>query len=1267
MTDFTKKQEKVITADVDNILVSAAAGSGKTTVLVERIVRKIISGKLSVDKILVVTFTKAAAKNMQEKISKALKKAIKENPDLSEPLKKQLNLLPNAYIQTLNSFCSRVVREKGYELAINDNSIEPNMVILGEQELQIMRKKAAQEAIDNKYLDILKNGEDKNFNNLVNYFTDGRSDDGLVDRLVSIYPKFRSLPDYIERIDDSVSKRIKADEQGTILFLEDFNARFIDLINDAYVSAKNCLDIVDGITFVGSKNNERIAIAKDTLETVLSETNLFINDIKSVDSQEKVFDRIKSLFEKISAVEAIGLGGKDVSVKEFMNVFGAVAALIIVAFGKNPTNYKHIASPFLPDSKYISYLKCGVNELLNLQKERTEVIKAFAEILKAVDVNYAKIKQRFHAMDFADQEQFALKVLYEPEVSEYYKEKFDEIYVDEYQDNSTLQDAIIQTFAKKNVFMVGDVKQSIYKFRYANPSMFIDKMNLYNGDSNDGTLYDLNNNFRSTPEILDFVNVIFEQIMSKATEIDYNDSHKLYPDPKAVKNNSLPRVVLVERTSGSGNDVETSDSDEGTSEYDIEDSNASASAKRDFKGVYSEIKRYLDLGVEKKDICILVRKKKVASHLSMLLNESGILTVCPESKPIYNDPDIATLCSLITLLGNEHRDECLLGVLLAGYRFSNFTLDEIAKISLYAKNNDLLYMNLIVKIRNYALQEKVDEEDEELLERTKNFVKVFDELKSDSVIYNIGEMIEKIYSASGIKATLREINDTEKLVVFKNWLCENYMSHGSDISSIAGSLEELKLELGDSAAIEYENQNVDAVTCMTYHKSKGLEFNTVIVTDFSSETSKSDGGPVIFDDDFGFLCNDFFDKTLVRDTSFERLMYEDIAKLAELSEEIRLMYVALTRAQKNLSIVTSYKVSNDKDMHAPKYYQVVNLKDTKLDKSFILKQGGRNDILISALYRINKSRELFDILEQRAEIEVPADSNMKRISFDGFECSVLNYNEISVIKSEIDRPEILKENCLAHIDADGNPYFDEYKYESSILAPSKTTVSEIKKEEQRLLYDKTSDSEVSEEKKENKVAINLIIPELEYFSEEVNYDSSSAKGTLIHNLLRYVDFKSVYQQISSGKDVSNVLEDEISYLSDEGVITSKMMPVIEEFKPNLEAFLKSDLFSRISSAEALGYAEFEKPIMFSTKVPRTDDNTLVQGIIDVLFYENGEAVIVDYKTDRISGSSLEEIESIVRDRHKLQLDLYAAALKAAGINVKSKIVWLIRKNLAIDV
>ncbi|MCR5804198.1 MAG: UvrD-helicase domain-containing protein [Clostridia bacterium] len=1239
--EFSDQQKKVIGEGIDNILVSAAAGSGKTTVLVERIIQKIIKGEVTIDRLLVMTFTKAAAANMVSKIGKAFKEKIdsEEDPVVVKRLKDQLNLLPSAYIQSIDSFCSRVIREKGSELEGID--IEAGFPVVSGPELNVIMENAAREAVSSKYLSYndLESLKKSEFYRLTCMFGDGRNDQALEANLVAVYKNLRSLPNYDEYIEKVIQNRRESDDSGRIIMLSDLIRKTVDYYSLVLISANKALDI---LPFADIVNETYYSGMEYIIRTIISEAEKVCS---FEGSSEEKFEFIK---DSLLRIKNLSLDKSGKSSDEFKETVAPCLSIVFFA-GSSVSGMSGRAGNYLPKFSSDIFIKHGIDGLLDLQKKRTALLSEFKDLLLRMDSSFGKIKRMSRLIDFPDQEHYALKILSDPTIGKIYREKFSEIYVDEYQDNSSLQDKIVARISNKNVFTVGDVKQSIYKFRYANPGNFIQKSIEY-GDKSKGKLIPLNTNFRSTPEILDFVNIVFRQLMSSdATEIEYDESQYLNPPKKVVRGNDIPKVLLVK---------EVKDKDENPdSLFGSESDDETKVFGREFRGVLSEVKEYLSNPQNKpEDICILTRTNKISRKITAYLNALGIPTICNDSQNIYEDPDIASICALISVLGNEHRDECLVGVMLAGFRFSNFTVNELAEITLFCMNcnkeEDLLHMNLIVKVRAYANQKHPS--NLALYNKVNDFLEVLENLRSESMIFEVGELVEKIYAETGILATVKNQNmgDVSKLREFKNWMCSEFSGRSGDLNYISQVLDELKHEISDPAGFEYDLTSENSVRVMTSHKSKGLEYPFVIVTNLSKEIDRVDPRSpdkyIKFDEKVGFICYDYIEDDIIyRIPSFENDMYNDRHHLEVMSEELRLLYVALTRAQKKLSVVLADKISSsDKVLCENSWVRG----GEKIGRDSHLSAKRISTELMLALGRLSSAEDL------RTELYSMPVPNVKDVSiFNGVDVVVVDETDLDVSYSvpKFEEVEHLKPSlCVSEFDEQGNPKFPPYKFEESITAPAKTSVSELKREEQRL-----SDTEEVQ-----KVAINLVVPDIRYFENKDSYSTASSKGTLIHNLLHFLDFCSIYSDIKEGQSSDEALKNEIDYLKGQGVIKEKMLPVIESFSNELQAFVSSRVFGRIAEAEMNNRAWFERPMMFSLQVKDTDDDTLAQGVLDVMFMEGDEAVIVDYKTDRIRSDDDAEIKKILEEKHKLQLDLYAASVEASGIKVKEKIIWLVRKG-----
>ncbi len=1288
MVKFSDEQLKIIDAGRSNILVSAAAGSGKTTVLAQRITEKIIKRELGIDELLVVTFTKDAAAHMRQKIESSLRKALLEDGADSKYIKEQIDKIPGAYIQTMNSFCNRVVSEAGH-MSDDARVMEPGSAVLDETTLQILRNESANEAIMAVYDGIaegrVSEEEREDFLNLIFSMGDGKNEGPVADAVEKAYLKLRSLPDYLDIIDGIVEYRNSIDEAGVILGLDLYIDAQDKLIRHVSARCDSALTLVDGVEVTD-------AIKADIRSIILAAKEVFGRYEKSVSGDVSDADKLAAVSKVYSDIYndmRFDISPKLCKKKEeidtwFMGAYGPLAGILTKVREDrkengldNPragTGFNDIAKPFIPNKDYDIFRKRSVDELLAMQKRRTSCARAFARLLKDMDARFDEHKKKLRGIDFSDQEHMCLRVLKTPEAKNLYQNRFKEIYIDEYQDNTSLQDAVVAMIADNNVFCVGDVKQSIYKFRNANPSMFIRKSELYRDDPTQGNLMGLNCNFRSTPQILAFVNEIFGQLMSGgAAEIDYEGGgHELNPLPTA-KDGSVPEVIII-NAKQSGNEVQEAD--------------GTVSEVKQMELIVSEIgtkvQEYHDAGYAYKDIFVLTRTNNAARSAAAYLRSFGVPARCIDKKPLFSDNEITGICNLIKILANEYRDECLAGVMLACYSFSYFTLDELAEVISFS-TQEFREMNLIIKVRNYALNGP----DESVRSRCNRLLDAIDDLRSESVIRDVSEMIELIYSKTGIKASLMEQTpyEVDKLTVFKNWLCSNFMKRGSDLTEVASVIEQMQSRLDDDAAVEYDLGGEDLVRCMSYHKSKGLENKCVIVADVDSSNQRDTdafisfkAGNVLSPSEANgpqFVIDDYDDDLSLTDTSAEKAMVKEIDKLEAAAEDMRLLYVALTRAEENLCFIRRIALGSEpisKDLVVP-----LMSEGKKLSRDYYLKCNGIAKMMLSALIRMQGS-------EDSSSLKLvcgAAGPFAYESSFDGVKITIKNVEDVLGTGEEdefddthvSDVADISIDDVMAEAapagsqsadkrgqviygctgrDETGAPTFEPYRYEDAMNSPAKTSVSAMKQDEASEFM-RESDNEL-------KVAINLLVPGIDNYIGEKGGLSGTALGTAVHKTMSFIDLVRL-------SDGSATVTDELDALVAEGILTSAERRAVSRFADNIGAFANSDLGKALANADREDRAEREKSLVCSIRInDERDDYKLVQGTLDAMFIdESGEATIIDYKTDYLKTDDKNEIVNIIKNRHGDQLELYAAAVEASGIKVKARYVYLLRKDMAIEV
>ncbi len=1253
---FSDEQEKVITASRSNMLVSAAAGSGKTTVLVERIVNKIINGDMHIDEVLVVTFTKEAANNMRMKMEADLNKKLSSlDESLKNTLKEEIDRLSGSYIQTMHSFCNRALSESSYLLGAD--AIEPGSMVIDENTKKILWSSSAANAIDIMYdrmsKDFISEDDKDDFSNLVFSMGGGKKDDGLVSAMCSIYNTLRSLPNYLDVLDACIEKR-EQDDANNILTGSDI---YLNANRDLIIKALSAADLTMSIPLreetkkksaktVPPLNFHEIAnLTKTALGSFPASKFDSLSETEKFDCINQAYQSFINLFkgEKLAALKA-----ED---EEMASVWGPIATLVLmfkdrIGLTSAPTNYGATTALYELPEEYKYFAFNGYDELMNRQKRRTSCARAVVNLIKIMDEQYRILKSNISGLDYSDLEHLCLKAFESEEVSSIYKNKFKEIYIDEYQDNTTLQDAIVAKIANDNVFCVGDVKQSIYKFRHANPKMFTNKADLYR-ENMGGTLMELSQNFRSTPEILDFVNVVFGQLMSKdASEIGYiQDNHMMTPNEN-TPHGPVPEVILIDTKE----------------KYEAESGEKYGEVELLSRQTYLKVVE-LSKDYNYKDMYVLTKTKDASSDIAEYLKSMGIPARSIVEQSVFADNEIIGLCNLIFIMANENRDECMAGVMLSPYRFSNFTPDELATICTF--DIKLRYMNLIVKVREYAKRG----DNEELQNRCALFVDTIDSLRSESVIRNISDLMELIFMETGIKATAREegSNELVKLTVFKNWICDSFLARRCDISDVAFAIEDIRGKVGDDATIEVEDFGENFVRCMNYHKSKGLEKECVIIADTDGSGGGSGSGFVKFRED-KLVLSDYLETTSQTFDSLESLEDKREESLADNAETIRLLYVAYTRAKENLTIIRCKNISDNKT----KFMGMLNAlseEPREISANYYDKYSHSGNLIVSSLVRLAGK----DGSDNLAEY-VDADVDFKwKSDFDGVQIKITNGSELFL---EVDKtsenytPVYVKEDAdldvsdtaiygLLEYDDRGVPTFETYRFADSVNTAAKTSVSALKKLAEPV-YEKEDDIVLSESDRMRN-SINLqVLGSDDYLSDDSKL-SASDFGTVIHKVMHFADLDAISKNPAG---VKNQLE----LLLSDGILTEVELRAAERFSSHIASFATGDLGKRLINGINNNKAMLERPIECAIRInPERDDYQLVQGVIDALLIENDGAVIIDYKTDNVKTDDIDEINRIVKERHKDQLDLYAAAVEKSGIHVKEKYIRLLRKDMDIKI
>ena len=876
---WTKEQEQAIYEKGRNILVAAAAGSGKTAVLVERIINKIINENVDIDKILVVTFTNASASEMRERILNALYKKIDEEQN-NERLQNQITLLNKSSICTIDSFCLDVVRNNFFELDISQN-----FRIGDTTEIEILKQDVLEEIFENKY-----ENEDKDFIKLINTYTSYKDDTPLKELILKIYTYIQSNPFPNKWLDEQIEKfnlteKLTQDFSKTIwgkLLLKETNEILEDCIIQLKEESKVLLKYPELITYS--------QIINDDIEQLeLLKTNL--------DSWDKAYELILNIKFKTWAVnKKITIEEKD-KAKEIREEVKKSLKKIkekILIFNSQEANE-------------------DINDMYNILKKLENIILEFGE-------EFEKSKKERNIVDFNDIEHFALKILLDEnnnptQIAKKYQDKFEEIAIDEYQDSNLVQEYILTSVSRKNnIFMVGDVKQSIYKFRQARPDLFLDKYKTYKlkneiNDENNGLKIQLFKNFRSRKEVLDFSNAIFSSIMTeKLGELNYSEDEflNLGADYQDTQQNLKAEINILN----------TEDIEENIEEDEEEEQERVEDIELEAKFVANKIKELIDTkfqiydakkqekrDIQYKDIVILLRSTKEAAPIfekEIIKNDMPVFS--DSSSEYLESIEIQTIMNLLKIIDNPLQEIPLVAVMRSV--IGGFSDNELVEIRLSDKYDN--FYNTLLKSRkdvNKKIKNKIDK----LLNNLKQWRKEEEYLSLDELIWKIYNDTG-YYNYVGLMTNGSQRQANLKMLFERAKQCESISYKG--LFNFINYIEKIKTSSKDmdSAKIIGENDNV--VRIMSIHKSKGLEFPVVFLSGTGKQFNMQDlNNKILLHPDIGIGVKYIdYDRQIEYDTLSKQAMKNQIM-LETLSEEMRVLYVALTRAKEKL-VVTGYSTKD---------------------------------------------------------------------------------------------------------------------------------------------------------------------------------------------------------------------------------------------------------------------------------------------------------------------------------------------------------------------
>ncbi|MCX4303197.1 MAG: helicase-exonuclease AddAB subunit AddA [Clostridia bacterium] len=1172
--NWTKEQQDAIYKKGSNILVAAAAGSGKTAVLVERIIEKILKDKIDIDKLLVVTFTNAAASEMRERVLDAIYKKLDEEPE-NENLQRQLILLGKANICTIHSFCLDVIRNNFYEI-----DLPSNFRIATEEEVSLLKQEVLEDLFESLYEE-----ENENFSKLVDTYTSYRGDEKLKEIILKIYNFIQSFPFPAEWLEENIAK---FEYKENIDFSKtDFGKILLGEIKE---------EIIDGI------NNLKVYRNKTEKHFELEKFTQVLNeDIEKLKEFEKAVDSSwDEAYEFYSMLKFTTWPRQkiDMSLKDEAKSVRDMVKENINGISKNILLYKS-------------------EEAFSDLYEMHSILVMLKEVIYNFSENYTAKKRERNIIDFNDIEHFALKILVQKEedgsytateVAKKYQEKFEEIAIDEYQDSNQVQEFILSMISRSNnIFMVGDVKQSIYKFRGACPKLFLEKYNTYSLTGNElGLKIQLFKNFRSAENVLDFTNKVFESIMSESLgDINYTKEEFLNLGAEyEEKENGVGKTELhiIELDEEDDDDIfidtEENEEENSSTETDnrvlekqeieakfvankIEEMIANKLVIKDKKEGYREITY--------KDIVILLRS---TSNIAPIFEKELInreIPVYTDATSEYLDTiEIQTIMNLLKILDNPINDIALVSVLRSP--IGGFTDNELVEIRLV--NRDANFYKALIEAKNTA--------SDELKIKITNFLNNIEEWREKSEYLNLAELIWKIYNDTGFynyvslmpNGSLRQAN----LKMLFERAKEYEKTSFKGLFNFIRFIEKIKLGSSDLSSAKIIGENENVVRIMSIHKSKGLEFPVVFLANVSKQINLQDlKENILLSENLG-LGPEYinYDRGIKYSTSAKTAIKID-EKRESIAEEMRILYVALTRAKEKLIISSTTKKYLKNSEKKKDILEVYNSNEKAINPILLKKFTSYLDWLELVIYSKDMEDIITTYVHKKSELleeKVIEEKEVTKFNFD---------KKIDIGKIE-------------------NQLNFNYQYDFLTKLQTKSTVSKIKQMQAEDIYED--------------IGLASVEPK---FMQETEKVTSSEKGTLMHLMLQKIDFRNDYN-LEKLEDLRQEL------------VAKKFISELQAKSVNLDKiqkFLNTDLAKQIKTAK-----QIEKEKAFCTKVLAKNiyedagesDEILVQGIMDLYFINSSdELILLDYKTDYVEFGN----ENQLKNKYQKQLEIYKKALEEA--------------------
>lgn len=1252
---WTTEQQQVIDLRNRNILVSAAAGSGKTAVLVERIV-KIITDKnhpVDIDHLLIVTFTNAAAAEMRERIGNAIEKALDEQPG-NEHLLRQLTLIHNAQITTIDSFCLYVVRNHFHEI-----DLEPNFRIGDEGELKLLREDVLGRVLEQNYEE-----PSEAFSDFVEGYASGRTDAALNEMILQLYEFSRSYP---------------------------WPEKWLDSFVGAYrIETREELDRAEWLAPL----TENICFVLKDCEQLLKQALAITQQDDGPDMYEKAVRSDLEKYESLSKLTSfceLSVALSDIKYDRLASSRG---------FEGNPDKLELVKS-LREQAKDVvkklckQYFFCSP-EMMIEQLERTEpMLEEVVRLTKQFADEFAAAKRRKNLVDFHDVEHFALQILVDEETekakktAEEFRDTFEEIMIDEYQDSNEVQETLLRSISREergenNIFMVGDVKQSIYRFRLARPELFMKKYDSYSLEESTTQRIDLHKNFRSREEVLTCTNDIFYKIMARSLgNVEYDAEAALYPGASyPVSADFIPEILLAD-----------------SNDELLEDTELTDKKTLEAKIVAEEIKHLMKTqqvtdkaagtlrAAHYSDIVILLRSLSGwADSLVEVLNGNGIPAHTVSSTGYFSTVEVQTVLSMLRLLDNPRQDIPMAAVLRSP--MAGLTDEELAVLRL--EDGSVPFHEAVLELAEGLYEEdgqkeisdseadseadqkqgrNADGKKEDDIETTAHrkllkFYKKYRQLRQLVPDTPIHELIEIILRETGYGHYVAAMPAGSRRTANLNMLLEKAAAYEKTsykgLFHFVRYIDELQKYDVDFGEADMVGENEDVVRIMSIHKSKGLEFPIVIVSGMGKNFNKQDTrSKMVLHPELGIGLDYMDGKKRIKSPTIAKKAIAKQIELENLGEELRVLYVALTRAKEKLILTGTLKDAAEK---LEFYRQQANLsKAADRPLSYLTREGasGYLDWILPAVLSYGDKYPVRIV--EAAELVLDEVENQ------------LEQNED--LTERIEEIEAADTQLVGQLK---QRFLQRYPYQVDVLRKNKYSVSELKHRAMRERFEAEQEETVPAFLEEPVTPTIPLFIQREESVEQETANRGALRGTAVHRVMECYDFaseKSVQEQMEAMEKEEKITADMRALVKEQTVAdfvsseTGKRMAlaqrggVLYREKPFVMGFTEEELenygFGADSNTDSCENI-YEKTDSDQEKeeqkrIRHEEDLTLIQGIIDVFWIEKDGIVLLDYKTDRV-----QQAKELI-DRYETQLKLYADALErvfgARKLKVKEILIY----------